>query len=142
MIATDDLEHRVADLERRVSALEGLRSTPALSPPKKGERPHSPREFLQSKDGAKGNNDLGAVAGYYIEMVLGKDGFSLDDLNQFYSDSKEPRPKAYRDIPYQNVKRGVFRPLGNTVQSRFAKNRWGMTNTGIKLVESNFANTK
>ncbi len=140
---SDTLEERVAHLERRVAALEAAQhSRPGASLKKGTERPQSPREFLLSKNGAKGNNDLGAVAGYYIEMILGKDGFDLDDLNQFYSDAKEPRPKAYRDVAYQNVKRGVFRPLGKTVQSRTAHNRWALTNTGIALVESNFAESK
>jgi hypothetical protein len=139
----DSLQDQVNHLERRVAALEAAQRVRPATELKKGkERPQSPREFLLSKNGAKGNNDLGAVAGYYIEMRLGKDGFDLDDLNRFYADAKEPRPKAYRDVVYQNVKRGVFRPLGKTVQSRTARNRWALTNTGIALVESNFAKAK
>ena len=125
-----------------MAAIESSHKAGGTSSSPKVDRPQSPREFLLAKTGRKGNNDLGAVAGYYLEVILGKEGFDLDELNRFYSDAKEPRPKAYRDIPYQNVRRGVFRILGRTVQSRWANNRWAMTNTGIRLVEANFARKK
>jgi hypothetical protein len=89
-------------------------------------------------NGSSKLRDLGLLAGYYLEVHKGIDGFDLDALNQFYSDAKEPRPRAYRDIPYQNVRRGVFRVIGKTVQSRTAHNRWALTNKGLALVESNF----
>lgn len=135
------IEERVSSLEARVEALESVVKTAARTNRKPTGRPVSPREFLLSKTHIKGNNNLGLLAGYYLEVTLGGDGFDLDELNQFYSDAKEPRPKAYRDIPYQNVKRGVFRPLGKTVQSRTAHNRWALTNRGIELVEAGVPTT-
>ncbi len=127
---------RLENLERRVSLLEGR-------PPDRGaDRPpalQSPREFLMSHTGAKRLADLGLLAGYFIEVISGKESFTLDELNEFYSQAKEPRPKAYRDVPYQNVRRGVFRQVGKIVQSRHAHNRWALTNLGIARVEGGFA---
>jgi len=133
---TDDLAERVSTLERRVTALEHT-GRPRGAPTSEADRP-SPREFLMSKPNAKTLGNLGLLAGYYIEVILGKESFDLDELNEFYAAAKEPRPAAYRDIPYQNVKRGIFREVGKRVQSRTAHNRWALTNLGISRVEAGF----
>jgi len=136
---TPTIVARLDDLERRVSQLEAFpRGRGAVRP----QVMQSPREFLMSHSGSKSLADLGLLAGYFIEVVTGKESFTLDDLNEFYSHAKEPRPKAYRDVPYQNVKRGAFRQVGKMVQSRHAHNKWALTNLGIARVEGGFAESK
>lgn len=137
----EDLNRWRKAIERRLDALEGKLDASG-STRSRTDRTLSPREFLLSKPGVKTLADLGLAAGYYLEVVCGADGFDLDDLNRFYSEAKEPRPRAYRDVPYQNVKRGTMRQLGKMVQSRTAHNRWSLTNSGIARVEADLTDGK
>ena len=142
MIATSDLAQRVADLERRVAAIEGSRSVPLVNVPKDVGRPMSPREFLLSKTGADSLNDKIVVAAYYIENVEHKDSFDHDDLARFLVAAKERPPKNRRDVVFQNVRRGAFREVGEHSKGSNARNRWCLTNTGITMVDSNFSGLK
>jgi hypothetical protein len=142
MIAETELEERLSDLERRVSALEGTHAVPVISAPNSTERPPSPREFLLSKTGADSLNDKVVVAGYYIEHYEGKDSFDHDDIARFLVTAKERPPANRRDVIYQNVKHGAIREVGPRAKGRTARNRWCLTNTGIAMVESNFAEAK
>ena len=142
MIATVDLEQRLSDLERRVTALEAARAVPVVSVPKLTQQMPSPREFLLSKTGAVSLNDKIVVAAYYIEHFEGKDSFDHDDLARILLAAKERPPKNRRDVAFQNVRRGAFREVGQRAKGRTARNRWCLTNTGIEMVESNFEPTK
>lgn len=142
MIATIDLEPRLSDLERRVTALEAARSVPVVSAPSPTQQTPSPREFLLSKTGAFSLDDKTVVAAYYIERFEGKDSFGHDDLARIFLAAKERPPRNRRDVVFQNVRRGAFREVGQRAKGRAPRNTWCLTNTGIHLVESNFEPTK
>ena len=142
MTATADLEPRIAELERRVSALEGTRSVRVVSVPGPIEQIPSPREFLLSKSGAKSINDKSVAASYYIEHYEHEEWFDHDGIARVMLAAKERPPKNRRDVAYQNVARGVWREVGPREKGKTAKNRWCLTNTGIALVERNFAKAK
>lgn len=139
MRAPETMAERLADLERRVAALERLNKPTAAVTVQPTGRPMSPREFLLSRSGARLLNDKALVAGYFIETLDGKESFAHDDLGHFLNASKETLPKNRRDITCVNVKRGTFREVGERVQASIAKNRWSLTNKGIAMVEANFA---
>lgn len=142
MISTADLEQRVVRLERRVSALEESRVAPVISAPAPVERPPSPREFLISKPGAKTIKDKSVLGSYYVEQYEHKDSFDHDDIARILLAAKERPPANRRDVAYQNVRRGVWREVGERAKGRTARNRWCLTNNGIALVERDFEKTK
>lgn len=126
------IEDRVRRLEERIAAIE-LRLGRTTSSEAKRRTP-SPREFLLAKS-PQSDNDKTLVAGYYVEVVAGKDSFDFDDVAAFLSQAKEAAPKNRRDPPYQNVRKGYFREVGKREKGMRARNRWALTNSGIKRVE-------
>ena len=133
---TTELLARVEALEQRVSALEGD-GTKA----KTQTRESTPREFLLSKP-TKSILDKTLLAGYYIETVMMRTDFDLDDLSRFFDAAKESQPANRRDPPHQLVKKGYFREVGERVQASTARNKWSLSNSGLKRVEDNFPTEK
>lgn len=134
---TPSVEDRLTDLELRVIALEGKASRAPPLRPAVDSRKKSPREFLLSK-APKSDNDKTLVAGYFIEIVEGRESFDFDDVEQFYAQAKEAAPANRRDPPYQNVKKGYFREVGKRQVGKTARNRWALTNSGIARVDGGF----
>jgi hypothetical protein len=135
------VERRLSDLESRVHALESANPPNSRTgTPSSLKRP-SPREFLLEK-GPGPMIDKTLVAGYWWEVIEGREYFTLDDLAEFLRQAKESPPKNRRDAAYQNVKRGTFREEGARGQSSSAKNRWTLTNNGIMRVEEGFASRR
>lgn len=130
---SDNILARIEALERRVATIEGLKSDKEATTTNQ----QSPREYLLSKN-VSSALDKTLLAGYYIETVIGKASFNLDDLSAFFNTAKEQIPKNRRDAPYQLVKKGYFREVGNRVQASTARNEWSLTNSGMKRVEDNF----
>jgi hypothetical protein len=134
---TQDLETRLADLERRVAQLEAPRAaTRASSTPTPKLKP-SAREFLLDR-APKTDLDKTLAAGYHIEIICGAESFDFDGIEGFYAEAKEAAPANRRDPPYQNVKKGYFREVGKRAGGMKARNRWALTNLGIARVESGF----
>jgi len=136
----ESLENRIGALEARVTALE-QRLTEKKLPRETTDGILSPREFLLGK-APRGDNDTTLAAGYYLEILAKKDGFTFDDLADFYNQAKEALPANRRDPPYQNVKRGYFREIGGREAGKTARNRWALTNLGIERVEKGFAKAR
>ena len=132
---SEPLEQRVAALEAGILALE-RRSMHEPSAPW-GKTSPSPREFLLNK-APKSDSDKTLAAGYYIEIISGKDSFNFDDIEVFYGQAKEAAPANRRDPPYQNVTSGYFRKVGKRQVGGKARNTWAMTNLGIGRVERGF----
>lgn len=128
----ESLEERVDALERRVAALESKKIVPSKE--QTGDR-MSPREFLLDR-APRSDNDKTLVAGYHIEIIGGTEAFDFDDIERFYAAAKEAAPANRRDPPYQNVKKGYFREVGKREVGMKARNRWALTNSGIKRVEN------
>lgn len=132
---TDDLEAWRTKIEERVASLERRLEAPSVA--HKPTQTPSPREFLLTK-GPKGAHDLTLAAGYYLEVITGKDSFDLEEIRSFYGQAKEASPANPRDPPFQNVKKGYFREVGKRETGQRARNRWALTNLGIKRVEDGF----
>jgi hypothetical protein len=130
------VDERLADLEGRVRALESgppvVGRVPPASTPKQ-----TPREFLLEK-GPKSDNDKALAAGYYLELVSGEESFSAEQIEAFFGKAKESAPANRSDPPYQNVKKGYFREVGERQLGKGARNKWALTNSGIARVESGF----
>jgi hypothetical protein len=129
-------EERLVALEARVLALEGKTMLSAHARSKENQG-GSPREFLLAKV-PRTDSDRTLTAGYYIEVISGKDSFNFDDVEDFYAQAKEAAPANRRDPPYQNVKKGYFREVGKRQTGMHARNRWALTNSGIARVDGGF----
>jgi hypothetical protein len=132
---TESLEKRVEEVERRLLALEELGRGPPATTPKPAVP--SPREFLQDKTPMT-NNDKALAAGYYIEILTGKEFFGLNDLESFFNQAKEANPRNPSLPPFLNVKNGYFREVGEKDDGGRGKTRWALTNSGIARVEHGF----
>jgi len=131
------LEAWKADVERRLAALEVASRPPQAPGGRAPGKVVAPREFLLTKN-PPSMNDRVLTAGYYIETVVGEESFDMDRLYAFLGQAKEALPANRRDPPYQNVKRGFFMEIGDRGRGKTARNRWSLTNAGIKRVESGF----
>jgi hypothetical protein len=134
----ESIEERVDSLERRVAELE-RKSVPIIQPPH--DEALTPREFLLLKQPGT-DNDKTLVAGYFVQILRGKDSFDFDDLAGFYREAKEPIPANRRDPPYQNVRKGFFREVGSRAGGMHARNRWSLTKLGRERVESSLLGSK
>ena len=119
-----------------MSRLESGSKPPGNRP--EGDKIPNPRDFLISKSPTT-DTEKTLVAGFYIEMLSGKDSFDFDDIEQFFHQAKEAVPANRRDPPYQLVEKGLFRKIGKRVLGKTARNRWALTNDGISRVESGFS---
>lgn len=137
MIDVEALARRLAEVERRVAELESAGKSPQPKGTRSGDNKLSPREFLLDRE-PKSDNDKTLTAGFYIEQLSGAESFNFDDIERFLGQAKEPMPKNRRDPPYQNVRKGYFREVGEREQGMHARNHWALTNKGIKRVESKF----
>lgn len=138
-MSASDLAAWKADVERRLAALEAAAAPTANAPTpvRAAGKAVAPREFLLSKN-PPSMNDMVLTAGYYIETVAGEESFDMDGLYEFLGKAKEALPANRRDPPYQNVKRGFFMEVGDREKGNTARNRWSLTNAGLKRVESGF----
>lgn len=134
---TKDTDLRIAELERRVAALEASSAEPRVTPAGAAGGKTSPREFLL-EHAPKSDNDKTLAAGYYIEVIGGAESFDFDDIERFYAAAKEPAPANRRDPPYQNVRRGYFIEIGKREFGKTARNRWRVSNRGHDRVKSRF----
>lgn len=132
---TESMEERVEKLERRVLALEEAGRFSPHNVPKHVVQ--SPREFLLDKN-PKTDNDKTLAAGYYIEILSGKEFFGLTDLESFFDQAKEANPRNPSLPPFLNVKKGFFREVGKKDDGGKGRTRWALTNRGIARVEGWF----
>jgi hypothetical protein len=137
MIDVEMLARRLAEVERKVAELESADKSPPPKGSQSGAAKISPREFLLDRE-PKTDNDKTLTAAFYIEQLSGAESFDFDDIERFLGQAKEPMPRNRRDPPYQNVKKGYFREVGEREQGMHARNRWALTNKGIQRVESKF----
>jgi hypothetical protein len=136
-----EIERRLEELERRVAQLEHPTSPKLTASSPEARVKPSPREFLLER-GPKSDNDRTLTAVYHIEMVGGQEAANFDDIEAWYHAAKEAPPSNRRDPPYQLVKKGYLREVGKRERGMKARNRWALTNLGIKRVEGGFKDTE
>lgn len=133
---TKDLEVRVTNLEKRVSALENASH---VSFPESGgkKRGLSVNEFLREKgvtSTTSGVNIVLAIA-VYNDRFRGADSFSASDLNDLIREARLKPLTNVNDRINQNVSKG-YMAVDKPGEGR--KKRWYVTNSGYEFVDSNF----
>ena len=122
----DEIIKKLAELESRVSALEG-RTDKRTAEDKK----LSVKEFLLTKKPAD-NVQRTLAIGYYLEHFESMDSFNTRDLADGFRSAKEPLPANINDKVNSNIEKG--RMMGDKEKKDKFK-AWVLTNTGEKFVE-------
>jgi len=117
----------IADLQRRVSALESKFSS---APPKPKET--SIAEFIIEKKPV-GEKEKTFYIGYYLETVRGVSPFYANDLATAYREAKEPVPTNINVSISRNVQRGYFMESAEKKENLLACT---LTNTGLRAAKS------
>ncbi len=90
------------------------------------------REFIQQLD-LKKHTDISLAFGYYLERHQGVAEFTPADINNCYYEAKLEASNTSQMI-IQNIKRGYLMP--SKKKGEKGKNRYTLTNSGEKFVES------
>jgi len=90
------------------------------------------REFIQQLD-LKKHTDISLAFGYYLERHQGVTEFTPADINNCYYEAKLEASNTSQMI-IQNIKRGYLMP--SKKKGEKGKNRYTLTNSGEKFVES------
>jgi hypothetical protein len=90
------------------------------------------REFIQQLD-LKKHTDITLAFGYYLERYTGASQFTPADINNCYYEAKMETSNTSQMI-VQNIKRGYMMP--SKKKGEEGKNRYTLTNTGEKFLES------
>jgi hypothetical protein len=95
------------------------------------------REFIQQLD-LKKHTDITLAFGYYLERYAGALQFTPADINNCYYEAKMETSNTSQMI-VQNIKRGYMMP--SRKRGEEGKNRYTLTNTGEKFIESKLPKT-
>jgi hypothetical protein len=93
------------------------------------------REFIQQLD-LKKHTDITLAFGYYLEQYTGASHFTPADINNCYYEAKMETSNTSQMI-VQNIKRGYVMP--SRKKGEAGKNRYTLTSTGEKFLESKLA---
>lgn len=129
-MATDEINEikEVLDQhEKRISDLENL----AKEKPEQLKKV-SIREFILKKR-ATSDLDKTLVAGYYLEHYRKVSPFSVRDLEELFTEAKEPRPKNTNDAVNKNIEKAY---IMEAKEKKDNKKTWTLTATGESFVES------
>ncbi len=122
----DEILKKLAELESRVSALEG-RTDKRTAEDKK----LSVKEFLLTKKPTD-NVQRTLVIGYYLEHFESMDRFNIRDLADGFRWAKEPPPTNINDKVNLNIRKGYM------MEAKEKKDKfkaWVLTSSGEKFVE-------
>lgn len=122
----DEILKKLAELESRVSALEG-RTDKRTAEDKK----LSVKEFLLTKKPAD-NVQRTLTIGYYLEHFESMDRFNVRDLTDGFRSAKEPPPININDKVNMNIRKGY---MMETKEKKDKSKAWVLTNSGEKFVE-------
>jgi len=119
--------NKLAELESRISALEGRTAKKTAADGKK----LSVKEFLLTK---KPGDDVQRtiVIGYYLEHFESMDSFNTRDLADGFRSAKEPLPSNINDKVNANIGKGYMMEAKEKKEKLKA---WVLTNSGEKFVE-------
>ena len=132
---TEDLEEKVANLEKRVSALEEAFDTGPI-PSEEKKRDTSVNEFLREKGVTNTTSAVNIVLAIAVfnDRFRGADSFSASDLSDLIREARQKPPTNINDCINRNISKGymaVDKRGGNR------KKRWYVTNTGRDFVDDN-----
>lgn len=127
-------DHTHPELEQRITSLEKVLSAgrnETIQP----RKPVAIQEFILSRKPRTEVERTLAIA-YFLERIEGLASFTVDDLRDAYSRAKEPKPKNLNDAVNKSIRKGCM----TEARERTGKLKaWIVTNTGEKLVISNFS---
>jgi hypothetical protein len=92
------------------------------------------REFIQQFE-LKKHTDITLAFGYYLEKFTGVTDFTAADINSCYYNAKMESSNTSQMI-VQNIKRGYM--MASKKRGEKGTNRYTLTNTGEKFVETKF----
>ena len=128
-----NIEQKVIDLEKRVSAIEKVISSGASSAESR-KRKTSVVEFLLEKAPKQMVDEVLVVAVYH-DKFESAESFSGSDLRELMIRAKLNLPKNMSAQISTHVKKGHFGVLGS---GKRGSQRWYVTNSGIQRVEKGF----
>lgn len=130
----EKIKKTLEEHEARISKIENL----LTSKPPTLEKKLSIKEFILSKN-PKNDIQKTLAIGYYFEKYEGMSAFNVKDLENGFHDAKETAPENINYKVIKNIKKGYM------MESKEKKDNlkaWNLTNSGEKLVESNFEKEK
>ena len=135
-MTNDEIQTKLAELERRVQALEAGQSTQgSANIGAASKKQLSLREFLNQKKPTTAN-DRGLAIAYYNEAVKGYDCFNAEDIKAGFRDARISAPKNPNDVINKNIAKGY---MMDAEESKAGKKAWVLTGTGLEAVEKGFA---
>jgi len=134
MEKTQDLIKKVAELEARITKLEG--SDQAKPSSKQSNKKISVRGLFNSK-GAKNDVQRTLVVGYYLEKYEGTESFSVVDLDNCFRSARQSVPQNLNDKVNMNIRKDHIMDAKNKKDGRKA---FMLTDVGKNSVENGFEN--
>lgn len=125
-------EERLADLEKRVSALEKNAAPKDNSQQVEPVKSKSAKEFLLEKD-PKDDIQRTLYLGYWLEKVQGIEAFNVNDLREAFRSARVPVPKNINDKVNKNISKGY---LMDVESDKSGKKTWVLTATGESYIET------
>lgn len=127
---TSEIEKKIQDHEKRILALERLLQAKPDSIKKK----ISVKEFVLTKN-AKDDQRRTLAIGYFLEKYGDSASFNIKDLDKCFREAKMKPPQNMNDKVNKNIVKGY---MMEAAEEKDNKKAWVLTNTGEKVVESNF----
>lgn len=125
----DTSNDKVAELERRVEALErALNAHPAVVV-RRTEKSISPKELLITRK-PKSDVETTFFLAAYAELVEGVDSFTTDDIAKLYSVARLKLPANVNANINKNESKGLFRQAD---EKKDGKKAWTLTLSGETL---------
>jgi hypothetical protein len=134
----NELEVRVAALEKRVTQLEALLGDGGKPNAAAPTKDLSVKEFILSKAPANDVERTLAIA-CFLERFAGYASFNVDDLARHFQLAKEAIPININDKVNLNIKKGH---LAEANEKKDKKKAWIVTNSGDQFVESSFGRAR
>jgi hypothetical protein len=134
---SDDLAEvrkRLDELEKRIASIEGA----ITSKPKILLKKMSLKEFILEKHPRSDVEKTLAIA-YYLEKHEGCTSISVMDIGKGFRDAREKVPSNVADKILKNISKGHMMETGEEKDGHKA---YVLTNSGERLVESDFGNKK
>jgi len=130
---TQTITEKLAELERRIKALEASSHMPVTdnSFSQQAVKQTSAKEFLLSK---KPSNTVEKtlLLAYYLERVRRMRSFNISDVANVFHEAKEKTPANLNDMVNKNIVKGY---IMEAQEQKDARKAWVLTSTGERFVE-------